>query len=81
MYIAEEEELKSLIKDCIREEIGDILKGLNHQKTIPERLSLIKTAQYFGVSKTYMYKLTHIRAIPFYKFGKRVIFYTKELDE
>jgi excisionase family DNA binding protein len=28
-----------------------------------------------------IYKLTHTRAIPFYKFGKRVIFYTKELDE
>jgi len=28
-----------------------------------------------------LYKLTHTRAIPFNKFGKRVIFYTKELDE
>jgi len=27
-----------------------------------------------------MYKLIHTRAISFYKFGKRVIFYTKELD-
>jgi excisionase family DNA binding protein len=61
-------------------EIESILKGLN-QKTIPERLSLVEAAQYLGVSKSYMYKLTHTRAIPFNKFGKRVIFYTKELDE
>jgi len=28
-----------------------------------------------------MYKMTHTRAMPFTKFGKRVIFYTKELDD
>jgi hypothetical protein len=37
VYIAEEEELMSLIKDCIREEIEDILKEFNKQKTVPER--------------------------------------------
>lgn len=69
-----------MIKESIHEEIEAFLKGLN-QKTIPERLSLIEAAQYLGVSKSYMYKLTHTRTIPFNKFGKRVIFYTKELDE
>jgi hypothetical protein len=28
-----------------------------------------------------MYKLTHTREIPYNKFGKRVIFYSKKLDE
>jgi excisionase family DNA binding protein len=80
VYIAEKEELQSLIKDSIHEEIESILKGFN-QKSLPERLSLVEAAQYLGVSKSYMYKLTHTRMIPFNKFGKRVIFYTKELDE
>ena len=80
VYIAEKEELQELIKESIHEEIEAFLKGLN-QKTIPERLSLVEAAQYLGVSKSYMYKLIHTRAIPFNKFGKRVIFYTKELDE
>lgn len=80
VYIAEKEELQELIKESIHEEIQSFLKRLN-QKTIPERLSLVEAAQYLGVSKSNMYKLTHTRAIPFYKFGKRVIFYTKELDE
>ncbi|HUX56664.1 MAG TPA: helix-turn-helix domain-containing protein [Bacteroidales bacterium] len=71
---------KKLIKESIHEEIETFLRGLN-QKTIPERLSLIETAQYLGVSKSYMYKLTHTRTIPFNKFGKRVIFYTKELED
>jgi excisionase family DNA binding protein len=80
VYIAEKEELQELIKESIHKEIQCFLKGLN-QKTIPERLSLIEAAQYLGVSKSYMYKLTHKRAIPYSKFGKRAIFYTKELDE
>jgi len=79
VYIAEKEELQALIKESIHEEIEAFLKGLN-QKTIPERLSLVEAAQYLGVSKSYMYKVTHTRLIPFYKFGKRVFFYTKELD-
>lgn len=74
------EELQELIRESIHNEVQSFLKGQN-QKTIPERLSLIEAAQYLGVSKSQMYKLTHTRAIPFYKFGKRVIFYTKELDE
>jgi excisionase family DNA binding protein len=80
VYIAEKEELQELIKQSIHEEIEAFLRGLN-QKSIPERLSLVEAAQYLGVSKSYMYKLTHTRAIPFNKFGKRVIFYTKELDD
>ena len=80
VYIAEKEELQALIKESIHDEIQSFLKSLN-QKTIPERLSLVEAAQYLGVSKSQMYKLTHTRAIPFNKFGKRVIFYTRELDE
>lgn len=74
------EELQTLIRETIYNEMSTFLKGLN-QRTIPERLSLIEAAQYLGVSKSYMYKATHSRAIPYSKFGKRVIFYTKELDE
>lgn len=79
VYIAEKEELQTLIKDSIHEEIEAFLKGLNH-KTIPERMSLAETAQYLGVSKQTMYGYTSSRKIPFHKFGKRIFFYTKELD-
>jgi AraC-like DNA-binding protein len=54
------EKLQQLIKERIHEEIQSYLKGLN-QKTIPERLSLIEAVQYLGVSKSYLYKLTHTR--------------------
>ena len=45
VYIAEEEELKALIKGCIHEEIESILNGLNQQKTVPERLNLVEAAE------------------------------------
>jgi excisionase family DNA binding protein len=80
VYIAEKEELQELIKESIHDEIETFLKGLN-QKTIPERLSLPEAAQYLGVSKSTMYQFTHTRKIPYYKFGRSVYFYTKEIDD
>ena len=80
VYIAEKEELQALIKESIHEEIEAFLKGLN-QKTIPERLSLVEAALYLGVSKSTLYKFTHTRKIPYYKFGRAALFITKELDE
>jgi len=43
-------------------------------------MNLIETAQYLGVSKSAMYKYTMERRIPFNKFGRRIFFYTKDLD-
>jgi excisionase family DNA binding protein len=80
VYIAEKEELQELIKESIHQEIENFLKGLN-TKTIPERLNLIEAAQYLGITKSTMYKFTHTRKIPYYKFGKYVFFKTKEIDD
>lgn len=80
VYIAEKEELQALIKESIHEEIQSFLKGLN-QKTIPERMNLTEAAQYLGMTKSGMYKFTHERRIPYHKLGKRVFFYTKDIDE
>ncbi len=64
-----------------REEIESILQGMNHQESVPERINLIGAAKYLVVKKSTMYKLTMTRKIPFSKFGRKIIFYTKELDE
>jgi excisionase family DNA binding protein len=78
-YIAEKEELQTLIKESIREEIESILKGLN-QKSLPERINLQEAVEYLGVTKATMYGYTCARKLPYYKFGKRIFFYTKELE-
>jgi excisionase family DNA binding protein len=75
------EELQAFIKGCIREEIESILQGMNQQESVPERINLIEAAKYLGLKKSTMYKLTMTRKIPFSKFGRKIIFYTKELDE
>ena len=80
VYIAEKEELQELIKESIHEEIESILKDLN-QKPIPERLSLMEAAQFLGITKSTMYGYTCARKIPYYKFGRRIFFYTKELED
>jgi excisionase family DNA binding protein len=44
-------------------------------------MNLIEASQYLGISKSGMYKYTHERRIPYHKMGKRVFFYTKDIDE
>jgi excisionase family DNA binding protein len=45
------------------------------------RLSLTEAVEYTGFKKSYLYKLTHLNAIPFYKPNGGKIFFDKdELD-
>jgi len=55
------------------------LKGLMlSQKEI---LNLDEVASYSGLSKSYLYKLTHYNKIPFYKpNGKKIYFKRSEVD-
>jgi excisionase family DNA binding protein len=80
VYIAEKEELEELVRESIRQEMEVMIKNMN-QKTVPERLTLSEAAQYLGIKKATMYGLTSARKIPFYKFGRSILFYRKELDE
>lgn len=49
---------------------------------VKDILSLEEAAQYIGVEKNYMYKLTHERKIPHYKpNGKMCYFKRAELEE
>jgi excisionase family DNA binding protein len=48
------------------------------EKTI---LNLSELSVYSGISKSYLYKLTHLGKIPFSKpFGKLIFFEKKEID-
>lgn len=53
---------------------------LEEKKNEKEILSLSETARFLDVSKSYLYKLTSSRAIPFYcPTGKKLYFNRKEL--
>ena len=56
--------------------IENLLKGQTEKP-----LTLEEAAEYLGLSKSYLYKLTSAHKIPHYKpQGKRVYFTTAELD-
>jgi len=45
-------------------------------------LSIVEAAEYLGFSKTYLYKLVHLRKIPCYKpAGGRIYFKKDELEQ
>lgn len=52
--------------------------------TAPQKafLTAVEVSNYLGIAKSYLYKLTHRKAIPYYKpFGKKVYFKLSELEE
>ncbi len=73
-----EEQLKTLIKEAIREEQA-------HQPTKPENenifLNLEEFCKYTGFSRSHAYKLTSNRKVPFYKRGKSNYFKKSEIDK
>jgi len=79
-YIAEKEELEELVRGSVRQELGALIKSMS-QKTIPDRLTLSEAAQHIEIKRSTMYKLTSARKIPFYKLGRGIFFYKKELDD
>ncbi|MBT4399541.1 MAG: helix-turn-helix domain-containing protein [Bacteroidetes bacterium] len=59
--------------------LNQIEKMLTSQKTV---LSFSETAEYTGLSKSYLYKLTSAGVIPHYKpTGKMLYFKKTEIDE
>jgi excisionase family DNA binding protein len=69
-----------MIKEIFHGEIASILKDLN-KKPLPGRLTATEAAEFLGISKSTLYGYTCNRKIPYYKFGRTLFFYTKELDD
>jgi excisionase family DNA binding protein len=60
----------------------ELLKLLQEQKlSLKEILNLSETAQYLGITKSYLYKLTSKNKIPFYRPNGKLLYFKKiELD-
>lgn len=76
------------IKELIRRIIDDEFKKLNRTVekatllTVKEVLTSDEVAQYMGISKSYLYKLTMKQEIPHYKpMGKMCYFNRLELEQ
>ena len=47
---------------------------------VKDYLDSADACQYLGVAKSYLYKLTHGKVIPYYKTGKKIYFERKDLE-
>jgi len=66
----------------ISNELNDNLKVIMKSGFLPKKaLTMSEASNYMGISKTYLYQLTHRRLIPFSKpTGKRIYFDRTELE-
>jgi excisionase family DNA binding protein len=78
IYVAEKDELKALIKECLEEVFEPFLKDLKPERDL---VDLNEITRYLNLSKSHIYKLSSKNEIPYRKFGKRLFFSKKELDE
>src|SRR6266542_383003 len=78
LYVAEKDELKALLKECLEEVFEPFLKDLKPQRDL---VDLNEISEYLKLSKSQLYKLTSRNEIPYRKFGKRLFFSKKELDK
>ena len=63
----------------IEQQIAEIKEFITRQSLAnKDVMSLSEAATYAGVSKSYLYKLTSARLIPFYRPANKLIFFKKE---
>lgn len=78
-------DLQTAIKNCMRESIAEI-KSIPSPAPLPDRIGLNEACIVLGskekpASNAQIYKLTMLNKIPFQKFGKRLVFSRKALQE
>lgn len=73
-------DLQTAIKSCLQESIEE-LKNLSTKEEKTDRCTLLDAIEITGLKSSALYKLTMSGVIPHEKFGKRLVFSRKELDE
>lgn len=75
-----QDELRAEIKNCLIDTIEE-LKKLPTPEPLPDRIELAEACELTGYQKSAIYKLTMLGEIPFQKYGKRLVFSRKALNE
>lgn len=75
-----QEELRAEIKSCLLETIEEI-KSIPAPVPLPDRVELFEACEITKLSKSQIYKMTMLNEIPFEKYGKRLVFSRRELNE
>jgi excisionase family DNA binding protein len=71
-------ELHDVVKRCFLESITE-LKNLSPQVEQSDRLTIDEAIEITGLRRSVIYKMTCEKAIPFSKYGKRLVFSRRDL--
>lgn len=72
-------DLQALIRQCLNETIEEI-RTLRIAPELPDRMDIQQAADLIGLKRSAIYKLTMSGAIPFKKYGNRLVFNRQELN-
>lgn len=73
-------DLQSVIKECLRDAVDEI-KAIPDPPKLSDRVSLPEACEITELSRSAMYKLCMGKEVPHEKYGKRLIFSRKALQE
>jgi excisionase family DNA binding protein len=74
------EDLQAAIKTCLRDAVEEI-KAIPEPKKLPDRCTLPAACEITGLSQSAIYKMSMDGTIPKEKYGKRLVFSRKALNE
>lgn len=74
----EKNDLQEIIRECVRQAIIEARPTLPEQS---ERIGMAEAMKMTGLKESAIYKRTMKGEIPFQKFGKRLVFSRKQLNE
>jgi excisionase family DNA binding protein len=74
------EDLQAAIKDCFRDAVAE-LKAIPDPVKLPDRCTLPEACKITGLSVSAIYKMSMDGTIPREKYGKRLVFSRKKLEQ
>jgi excisionase family DNA binding protein len=74
------EDLQTVIKNCFVDAIAEI-KAIPDAPKLPDRCTLPEACEITGLSRSLIYKMSMDGTIPREKYGKRLVFSRKALNE
>ena len=74
------EDLQTVIKNCLRDAIQEI-KAIPDPPKLSDRCTLPEACEITGLSRSLIYKMSMDGTIPKEKYGKRLVFSRKALNE
>lgn len=79
IYQIDKKDLQEVLSQIVLSTLADIPKAKEEPR--PDRITIDEAAELTGLKIPQIYKLTHRREIPFKKFGKRLVFSRREIQQ